>query len=88
MLNVMIKVIFETNIDCGEFTCNDCTWIHGEKVSDPYCGWFNWYSSPKPKNTTLGKYGTVHWLLKRLPECIASKKEGDQLNDRHNNNRA
>jgi hypothetical protein len=69
----MRKIVFEGKIDCGKKTCNKCVWVYGEAVGDPYCGWFEFRSVKKPKNTTLGKYKDDRKKLIRLPECIAAE---------------
>jgi len=69
----MRKLVFETKVCCGEKTCNDCRWVHGEAVGDPYCGWFNSYAVERPENVKVGKYRDARDKLVRLPECIAAE---------------
>ena len=67
------KALFETSLQCGKTTCNDCEWVYGEAVGDPYCGWFNWYAVQKPEDTRLGAYKADKHTLLRLPECLAAE---------------
>jgi len=69
----MKKLILETKVKCGEKTCDDCRWVYGERVGDPYCGWFIAWAAKKPKYVFLGKYGDDRKKLVRLPECIAAE---------------
>ena len=66
-----------TKINCGEKTCDDCRWVYGDKVGDPYCGWFNAYAVSRPGDVSVGKYKDDRKTLKRLPECIDAEKVGE-----------
>ena len=69
--------MLETEINCGDLTCGECEWVYGEKVGDPYCGWFRWHGHGKKYNTILGKYKSDLKKLKRLPECIEAEKKAE-----------
>jgi hypothetical protein len=70
----MRTLILEEQENCGEKTCDDCRWVYGEEVGDPYCGWFECHAVKRPENTVLGKYKDSREKLVRLPECIAAEK--------------
>ena len=74
----MAKILIETEIDCGETTCNDCRWVYGEAVGSPYCGWFSIHAIKKPEGTKLGNYGSGRHSLNRLPECLAAQKAAEE----------
>jgi len=69
----MRTLILESRENCGEKTCDDCQWVYGEEVGDPYCGWFEFRAVKKPENTVLGKYKDARDKLIRLPECLAAE---------------
>ena len=69
----MAKVVFETIIECGETTCNDCQWVYGEKVGQPYCGWFSRHALQSSENADVGSIKADKHTLLRLPECLAAE---------------
>jgi hypothetical protein len=56
-------------IDCGEKTCDKCTFVWGTKTRTTFCGHFNDYGSDDAALTA-----TDNGNYLRLPECLEAEK--------------